>query len=79
MQHFSARLTIALSLLAPVNAASAETVDIYPDTWVAIDDLEREMPTYETEPLKTDKTVLFQYSTSPGIMTTILTKNVPAT
>lgn len=55
MQHFSARLTIALSLLAPVNAASAETVDIYPDTWVAIDDLEREMPTYETEPLKTDK------------------------
>ncbi|WP_304682239.1 hypothetical protein [Lactobacillus taiwanensis] len=44
-----------MSLLAPVNAASAETVDIYPDTWVAIDDLEREMPTYETEPLKTDK------------------------
>lgn len=55
MQQFTTRLAIALSLLSTANINAVEPVDIYPDTWVAIDDLEREMPTFETQPIKTDK------------------------
>ncbi len=48
-------LPILLSVSALTTADAKETVDLYPDTWVAIDDLDRILPTSETDPLKTDK------------------------
>lgn len=52
-------LVASLGLLAAVSAfaeePAVETIDIYPDTWVAIDGLERVMPTAEDQPFKGDK------------------------
>lgn len=55
MRLKSVIIPMALTLSYTMSANATETVDLYPDTWVAIDDLDRILPTYETEPLKTDK------------------------
>lgn len=55
MRLLSAIPLIGLALTSVLSANSAETIDLYSDTWVAIDDLDRILPTAETQPLKTDK------------------------
>lgn len=55
MQIHKVILPILLALSAVAPAAAKETVDLYSDTWVGIDDLDRVLPTFETQPFKTDK------------------------
>lgn len=52
MNKSAASLLVSLSLCALPASAQA---DIYPDTWVAVDDLGRQMPDPQQNPLKTDK------------------------
>ncbi len=44
-----------LMLVPEAMTAETQTVDIYPDTWVAIDGLERVLPTADEHPFKSDK------------------------
>ena len=47
---------LAFALTLPVFAnADTQTIDIFPDTWVAIDGLERELPTAADQPFRNDK------------------------
>lgn len=41
--------------ISSVMAADTQTIDLFPDTWVAIDGLDRILPTAEEQPLRTDK------------------------
>ena len=45
----------SLAAALATTAQTSQTVDIYPDTWVAIDGLERVLPTADTNPLKGEK------------------------
>ncbi len=44
-----------LMLVPEAMTAETQTVDIYPDTWVAIDGLKRVLPTADEHPFKSDK------------------------
>ncbi|MCM1021223.1 MAG: hypothetical protein NC343_03195 [Muribaculum sp.] len=46
---------LSLALTCGLQANAATEIDLYPDTWVAIDALDRVLPTFETQPVKTDK------------------------
>ena len=49
-------MMVAAAAGLPLNLhAETEPIDLYPDTWVAIDDLERVLPTSAEQPLRTDK------------------------
>ncbi|MCM1519911.1 MAG: hypothetical protein NC098_03920 [Lachnoclostridium sp.] len=45
----------ALAATTMTVSAEVEPIDLYPDTWVAIDGIDRVLPTAEDQPLKTDK------------------------
>lgn len=51
---YNAVAAIALALPSTLSA-DMDVIDLYPDTWVAIDGIDRVMPTSEDCPLRTDK------------------------